>query len=121
MIEKLARSKGSALGFALSGDVGKSDYDVLVPAVAAVVEEQGHVDLLCDLREFRWEKAEAWGADLDFGRTYKHSTRRMAVVGDGAFMHLLARLAQPFYAQEVEYFTDLDAAWAWIEGGPLTP
>ncbi|MFN8168642.1 MAG: STAS/SEC14 domain-containing protein [Candidatus Nanopelagicales bacterium] len=117
MIEKLARSDGRTLGFALSGAVDRDDYDVLVPAVTEVVAAYGSVNLLCDLRQFRWEKADAWGSDLRFGRDFKHSTTRMAVVGDGAFSHLLATLSQPFYAEQVEYFTDLDEAWAWVEQG----
>jgi hypothetical protein len=117
MIEKLARSEGKSIGFAVSGVVDKDDYEVLVPAVRAVVEEHGSVNLLCDLTGFRWEKADAWGTDLDFGRDYKHATTRMALVGDSAFGHLLAVLARPFYAQEVEYFSDLDAAWAWVSAG----
>ena len=87
---------------------------MLVPAVTEAVATYGTVNLLCDLRGFRWEKADAWGTDLDFGKDFKHATRRMAVVGDSAFAHLLATLSRPFYAEQVEYFTDVDAAWQWV-------
>jgi hypothetical protein len=114
MITKLDGSSGNALGYAVSGEVTKADYDVMVPEVEAVVAEYGEVKLLCDLRDFTWEKVSAWGADLRFGREFKHQTTKMAIVGDNAFSHFISALAQPFYAQDVQYFTDPDAAWDWI-------
>lgn len=114
MISKLDQSNGNALGYVISGDVTKADYDVMVPEVEAAVAKYGDVKLLCDLREFRWEKVSAWGADLKFGHDFKHHTAKMAIVGDNSFEKFISALAKPFYAQDVKFFTDLDAAWEWL-------
>jgi len=114
MITELARSSGNTVGFAISGEVTKADYDVLTPLVEGIVEAHGSVNMLCDMRGFRWEKIDAWGSDLHFGREFKDKTAKMAVVGDSGFDHLAAELAKPFYARNVRYFTDEDAAWAWL-------
>ena len=40
----------------------------------------------------------------------------MALVGDQSWGKHVAKIAQPFYAQSVEWFdTDADA-WTWVEG-----
>lgn len=115
MITELNRSSGNCIGIAVSGDVTKADYDVLIPLVEGVVHDHGTVNLLCDMRDFHWEKASAWGSDLHFGREFKDKTTKMAVVGDSGFDHLVAQLAKPFYAQNVKYFTDENQAWAWLK------
>ncbi|NNU26968.1 STAS/SEC14 domain-containing protein [Isoptericola sediminis] len=114
MIEKIARSHDAVLGYRVVGDVTREDYEELVPAVQAVVDEHGRARLLLDLTDFRWEKAEAWGADLRFGEHFRHVIERMAVVGDHGWEKWLARLAEPFYAQDAQFFTDQDAAWDWL-------
>ncbi|MEG3616141.1 STAS/SEC14 domain-containing protein [Isoptericola haloaureus] len=116
MIEKLPRSHGAVLGYRVVGDVTRDDYDELVPAVQGAVDEHSTARLLLDLTNFRWEKAEAWGADLRFGERFRHVVERMAVVGDRTWEKWLARWAEAFYAQDAQYFTDQDAAWEWLEG-----
>lgn len=115
MIETLDRSHDAVLGFRAVGDVTAADYEVLTPAVHAAVEEHGAVRLLLDLTDFHWEKAEAWGADLRFGEQFRHAIERMAIVGDRTWEHWLTRLAEPFYAQQARFFTDIDQAWTWLE------
>lgn len=113
MIERLPESSGNVLGFRVSGDVGKDDYEVLVPAVTEVVDTHGSVRLVLDMSGFSKEKAEAWGADLRFGRDFHREVEKMAVVGKGLLGRVLAEVARPFYAREAEHFDDLDAAWVW--------
>jgi hypothetical protein len=115
MIEKMEQSHDAVLGWRVTGDVTAGDYDVLVPEVQSVVDEHGTVRLLLDLTGFRSEKVEAWGADLRFGQHFRHVVERMAIVGDHAWERWLARLAEPFYAQDARFFTDADEAWAWLE------
>ena len=114
MIEALAGSSGNVLGYKVSGDVTKEDYAVLDPAVAAVVEHYGGVRLLLDMTEFHWEKVDAWGSDLDFGRTYKHEIDKMALVGDHAWERYLTNLAGRFYAKEARFLATDDDAWEWL-------
>lgn len=74
------RSAGDILGFVVSGDVTKADYDVSTPAVEAAVEERGTVKLLLGLTDFRWEKVGAWGADLHFGPELHGKVALMAIL-----------------------------------------
>ncbi|MFV0458357.1 MAG: STAS/SEC14 domain-containing protein [Actinomycetales bacterium] len=115
MITQLTRSHDNILGFGVEGDVTKEDYQVLVPAVQAALESHATVSLLLDLVGFHWEKVSAWGADLRFGATYHDKIARMAIVGDHTWEKWLAKLADPFYARQAQYFTTHDEAWAWLE------
>lgn len=117
MITKLDRSQGNTLGFAVSGDVTKADYDVLVPAVEAALTDADSVRLLLDMTEFHWEKVGAWGADLSFGHEFHQKIARMALVGNKNWERHLAHLAQPFYAVETAFFEDADQAWTWVAAG----
>jgi catechol 2,3-dioxygenase-like lactoylglutathione lyase family enzyme len=114
-ITSLDRSAGNTLGFEVSGDVTKADYQVLTPAVAAAVSQHGTVNLLLDLTGFHWEKASAWGADLHFGHEYHNKIGRMAIVGDKNWEKHLASICSPCYAAHMRpfgvysgYFTDPD-------------
>jgi hypothetical protein len=114
MIETMERSTGSVLGYSISGTVTKADYDTLVPAVAAAIKKNGSVSLLLDLRGFHWEKVSAWGSDLNFGKEYHDKITQMAIVGDKKWEKHLTKLAQPYYAQEAQYFETDDDAWDWL-------
>ncbi len=116
MIEKMNKSQGKVLGFRLIGDVSKSDYNVLVPDVQNVIDQEGSAALLLDLKEFKWEKVEAWGDDLNFGRKYHEKIDKLAIVGDKRWEELLTVFSKA-YAQESKYFhtADIDDAWKWLQ------
>lgn len=114
MIEKMDRSSGNIVGFNVSGDVTKADYETLGPAVEAAIDAAGSVNILLDLREFHWEKVSAWGADLEFGRTYHHKIDKMAIVGNKKWEKHLAALCSPLYAKDAKYFESDDDAWDWL-------
>jgi hypothetical protein len=115
VIETLPRSHDNVLGFRVSGDVTREDYEILEPAVRALVDASGSVRLLLDLTDLRWEKVDAWGADLRFGKQFRQSIERLAVVGQHRWEEWLTRLAEPFYAQHAQYFADVGQAWDWLE------
>jgi len=115
MIEQMDRSSDRTLGFLVSGTVTKEDYDTLVPAVATAIDAHGSVRLLLDLTGFHWEKVSAWASDLRFGKEYSDKIDKMAIVGDKKWEHYLAKLAQPFYAAEVQFFDSQSDAWDWLE------
>ena len=116
MIEKLEQSSENVLGFKVSGDVVKADYDVMVPAVEAALKTNEMVMVLLDMTGFKWEKAEAWGSDLKFGREFRHKITKMAIVGDKNWEKWLTALVDPFYAKDAKFFhpEESDKAWAWL-------
>lgn len=114
-ITTMERSEKNILGFEVSGDVTKADYETLTPAVAAAVDRYGSVSLLVDLTDFHWEKVDAWGSDLHFGHEYHDKIDRMAIVGDKSWQKHLAHLCSPFYAKDSAFFDNDDEAWNWLE------
>lgn len=114
-IAALAHGDSNALGFKVSGDVTKEDYDVLTPAVAHAVQESGTTRLLLDLTDFRWEKVNAWADDLRFSHQFHDKITKMAIVGDRKWEEHLARLCAPFYAQQAKYFATDAEAWTWLD------
>lgn len=115
MFQEMSESQDNVLGFRVVGDVTKDDYSTLVPEVEAAAKKFGSIRLLFDLTNFKWEKADAWRSDLDFGDEFKNSIERMALVGSQSWGKYMAKLAKPFYAQEVEWFEDADKAWTWVK------
>ena len=115
MIQQIGQSEDNVLGYRIIGDITKDDYTQLVPTVEAAVKEYGAIRLLFDLSDFTWEKVDAWSSDLGFGKEFKGTIERMALVGQQSWGKYLTKLAAPFYAQEAQWFTDVDKAWTWVK------
>ena len=116
MIEKIPESAGNVIGFKPIGDITKADYAILVPEVESLAQQYENIHILMDMTEFRWEKAEAWGADLKFGRDFHKNIEKLAMVGDKKWEKWLTKLAAPFYAREAKYFhsDEIEGAWDWL-------
>jgi hypothetical protein len=116
VFEKMTESSGNAIGYKVVGAITKADYEQMMPEVEALVQNEGNIRLLLDMEEFRTEKAEAWGADLKFGRAYRKKIDKLAFIGNKKWEEWLAKLADPFYAREAKFFhtSDVDSAWAWL-------
>jgi hypothetical protein len=102
MIQQMGQSEDNVLGYRVVGDVTEDDYSGLTPTVEAAIKEYGTIRLLFDLSDFKWEKVDAWGSDLGFGKEFKDKIERMALVGNRSWGKYLTKLAAPFYAQEAE-------------------
>jgi hypothetical protein len=116
MFEKMNESAGNVVGYRTTGRITKDDYKSLVPEVEALVEQEGNIRLLLDMEQFEGEEVKAWGADLKFGLEFRKKIEKLAIVGNKRWEKWLTAVADPFYAQEAEYFTtdDRDAAWSWL-------
>lgn len=117
MLEKLAESVGPVVGYRVVGKVTVEDYQQLEPAIQALVDEyDDDVCLLLDLQEFAGEEVKAWLPDLKFGHRFHDKIDKMAIVGDKRWQKWLAALADPFYADDAEFFRpeETDKAWAWL-------
>jgi len=114
MLETLDKSSGNVIGYKIVGDMTKEDYATLDPAVDAAINQYGSINLLLDMTEFKWEKVNAWSTDLNFGKKYKDSIQKMALVGNKKWEKAMAKAAQPFYAVAIQYFETDDDAWDWL-------
>jgi hypothetical protein len=100
MIKRMAESSGNVLGYKCVGTITAADYQEMVPEVRALIEKEGKIRLLFDLSDFKWEKLEAWLADISFGLEFRHEIEKMAIVGDKTWEKWVIHLARPFYAQD---------------------
>ena len=116
MFEKMSQSEGKVVGYKLIGTITKADYETLMPEVEALVKQEGTINMLLDLSQFRWEKINAWGSDWKFGREYYQKITKLAIVGDKKWEEWSTKLAEPFYAGEAKYFSadSVDEAWKWL-------
>jgi len=116
MLSTMERSTDQILGYTISGDMTKADYQTLVPAMSAVIGAQGSVSVLFDLTGFQWEKISAWGSGVDFGQQLHGKIDKMAIVGDKKWEHHLTKLAEPLDVKESKFFASDDDAWSWLTG-----
>ncbi len=75
---------------------------------ALVDKEGGSISLLFDMAQFKWEDIDAWGADFNFGRTYR-KIDKMAVVGNKTWQKWLTEFVELFYhSVEARFFDPMD-------------
>jgi len=114
MLSTMERSTDKILGYTISGNMTKADYQTLVPAMSAVIKAQGSVSALFDLTDFKWEKINAWGSGADFGNQLQGKIDKMAIVSDKKWEHHLSKLAKPLHVKESKFFENDDDAWSWL-------
>jgi hypothetical protein len=114
MLSTMERSTDKILGYTISGDMTKADFQTLVPVLSSVIAAQGSVSVLFDLTGFEREKLTALGSDVDFGQQFQGKIDKIALVGDKKWEHHITKLAQPLDAKESKFFETDDDAWAWL-------
>lgn len=117
MVETLPRSKGSVLGFQMSGRLHDEDYSKFVPIVDAAVAEHGKVRMLAKFHDFQGWDAHALWDDIKFSSKHCHDVERIALVGDKKWEQWMSTVCKPFTKAKIEYFdvADEEKAWAWLE------
>lgn len=117
-LERLRRSHHDVVGFRITGKLAPTDYETLTLTLDQVLADHDDVGLLVDMTDFGGIEAKALLDDWKVGREYRHRIRQAAIVGDGALARAVAALTSPMYAEAAERFapTDIDGAWAWLEG-----
>ena len=117
MITALARTKGSVLGFTLSGKLHDEDYRHFVPAVDAAITAHGKVRLLAHFSDFHgWDLHALWD-DIKFATLHCSKVERVALVGELRWEEWMAKVCKPFTLAQVRYFdaSQIDGAWEWLE------
>lgn len=107
------------LGVRASGKVSHGDYrDILIPHAEAMIAN-GPISLLYVIgKDFAGYELRALRDDGAFGLRYWRDFRRIAVVGDAAWVRATVTLFKPFAPCEVRLFSrlQLSAANAWVSG-----
>lgn len=115
MIEQLDSGSENILGFRMSGKLHDEDYKHFVPIVDEAVKQQGKIRFLAQFHDFHgWDMHAVWD-DTKFATKHMNDIERIALVGETKWQEWMAKVCKPFTKAKIEYFTDLDAAWAWLK------
>jgi len=109
---------GNVLSVRVTGKLTKQDYEVLVPAVDAVIKEHGQIRIFFEMVDFHgWEMGAVW-EDTKFGLGHWSDIGRVAFVGDKKWEKGMAIFCKPFTKAKLEYFdqADVEQAREWIRG-----
>lgn len=123
MIERLADMPAGTVGFRLSGEITRADYDeVLVPALTEAFAA-GEVRCLCQLGPgFEGYEAGAVWEDLKtgakFGVGHLSDWKRTALVADVDWVRHMATLFGWLTPGEMKLFAldELEQAKSWVAG-----
>lgn len=119
MFEIMDESTGNVLGIRAIGKIRRTDYDELTPICEDLINKEGKIRMLIDMKDFELEEPSAWGADFHFGHEFHKKIEKMAIVGDKRWEAWMVDFCRHFYAEEAKYFPDYDieAAWDWLKEG----
>ncbi|EQB40436.1 hypothetical protein M947_01165 [Sulfurimonas hongkongensis] len=108
------------------GKLTHNDYANMTPMLESSLDgaKEFKAKMLLDATEFDgWELRAAWD-DFKFGMKYKDLFSKIAIVGASTTDEYLAKFGSWFMSGEVEFFSSLDSAYAWLsreEVKPTTP
>jgi hypothetical protein len=119
VIKVMEESKGSVIGFRAIGDITREDYDKLTPICEELIEQQGNIRVLIDMKDFKLEEPSAWKADFHFGHEFHNKIEKMAIVGNKRWEAWMTDFCNHFYAKEAKYFKseNIEDAWNWLRVG----
>lgn len=99
------------------GTLHGADYELIRPAVDALVAKRGSIRVLFEAEELDgWTPAAMW-EDLKLGVHHAKDMERIAIVVDKKWLEALASLCKVFTRAEVKTFhqDQIDEAKAWID------
>ncbi len=118
MITQIAGLAGNTVGFTLTGDITKEDYDTIVfPAVQRAKEPGGDINLLLvintDLSKFTMG---AWMKDALLGLQNLTRFARVAVVSDSHMVKNMTSMANMVVPGDYKYFlpAEENEAKVWV-------
>lgn len=120
MIEEIPISEANIFGFRVSGRLTLADYQEFLPMLDSLIQEQGKISLLIELRDFKGWDMEAAKEDYRYGMAHQENLERIAIVGDKAWQRWMTTLSAPFVSSEIQYFgqDEKNEAWEWLQATP---
>jgi hypothetical protein len=117
MFEILPESTDTSLGFKISGEVTKADYDTLLPKVDEAIAAHGKINLLILVEDFDFKGFDAAKSDFKFGTHQYRQVEKAAIVSDKKWLEWSVKIMDPFTRRTDEKTFEpdqLEEAWAWI-------
>jgi SpoIIAA-like len=124
MIERMADMPAGTIGFRVTGEVEREDYDnVLVPELRKAIEAGGGLRTLYLVEDLDEIEPGALWADaklgFDVGVRHRREWVRSAIVTDADWMARATRFFAWMIPGEAKVFAlaELEAAKTWVAGG----
>ena len=117
MFEIMPESTETTIGFKISGEVTKEDYDSLLPRLDEAIEAHGKINLLVVVEDFDFKGFDAAKADFKFGTHQYRQVEKAAFVSDKKWMERMVKIMDPFTRRVAEKTFDpdqLEEAWTWV-------
>lgn len=101
----------------LTGTLTKDDYRIFVPKIEELIQRNGKLDVLVNMRDFHGWSAGALWEDLKFDLHHFSDIHRLAMVGDKKWEAWMATFCKPFTTATVKYFDQAHSAEAraWLK------
>ena len=120
MFNKLKESKGSCLGFQISGKVTTEEIDEIIKELEETIQGHGRIRLLVQMKN--WKGMEAMAAFDDFHFLIRHikDIEVLVVMGDRFWEKLLLGIGSLFVKTRSKFFEEdeYDLAWTWLKKVP---
>ena len=117
MFEILPESTETSIGFKISGEVTKADYEALLPKLDEAIAAHGRINLLVVMEDFDFKGFDTAIADFEFGSHQYRQVEKAAFVSDKKWMERLVKIMDPFtrVVEEKTFGPDqMEEAWAWV-------
>jgi hypothetical protein len=108
---------GKCLLVQLSGKLAKEDYQHFSPEVERLIQQQGKIRVLVQMRDFHgWTLGALW-EDIKFDVKHFSDIERLAFVGDRKWEAGMAAFCKPFTRALIRYFDEskYEEALGWIK------
>lgn len=107
---------GKIVTLVFKNKVDRGDYELFVPQLEKIMESEGKIRMLIELRDFKGWTAGAFWEDAKFGALHFNDIERLAIVGQKNWEKAMAAFIKPFTLAKVNFFDsqDMDEAQEWI-------
>ena len=102
--------------FSVDGHITRNEFDGVVAALNANIEQYGKVRLLEEIRAFGLTDPLTLLEDLKWLFNHFNDIERTAVVSDYRWLEGFIQMTSPMFKMPVRYFTvaDIEQARAWL-------
>jgi len=117
MIEQLAQSSGTILGFKVSGRLHDEDFQTTYLPLIAAAAVHGQIGILVEFADdfSGWDAHALWD-EVTYHTKYVRNIKRMALVGDAKWLEWMSKLSKGLPVIDVRHFpaSEIRAAWDWL-------
>lgn len=117
MIDIDAHQTSNTVELTIDGNITTEEFDGFIAKLDAVIKQHGKVRILEHIVKLGTIPPSRVIQDISFVVRHRKDFERVAVVGDQAWLGLVATLAKPFVAGDLKRFKSeqIDEARAWLE------